>query len=140
MLGAAPELGRHTLVDAEIGRQAQDIIGRLQAYRDAGELPERVVVQIGENGPVTGGELAELRRVLKGVARVVIVNVRVPRSWGDSVNASLEKFVSRWPEARLADWYDASARQGLLYDDATHPRPEGQKIYTRIVRQALRER
>ena len=140
MLGAAPELGRHTLVDAEIGRQAQDIIGRLQAYRDAGELPERVVVQIGENGPVTGGELAELRRVLKGVARVVIVNVRVPRSWGDSVNASLEKFVARWPEARLADWYDASAKQGLLYDDATHPRPEGQKIYTRIVRQALRER
>ena len=124
MLGAAPELGRHTLVDAEIGRQAQDIIGRLQAYRDAGELPERVVVQIGENGPVTGGELAELRRVLKGVARVVIVNVRVPRSWGDSVNA-LAGEVRRPLAARRGSptGTTRAPKQGLLYDDATHPAP-----------------
>ena len=140
MLAAAPELGRHALVDAEIGRQADDIIGRLQAYRDAGELPERVVVQVGENGPVTGSELAQLRQVLKGVGRVVLVNVRVPRAWGDSVNKTLEKTVARWPEARLADWHDASGKRDLLYDDATHPRLEGQKVYTRIVRQALRER
>ncbi|MET0818769.1 MAG: acetyltransferase, partial [Solirubrobacteraceae bacterium] len=128
------------LVDAEIGRQATDIIGRLQAYRDAGQLPNRVVVQIGENGPVTKSEMAELKRVLKGVDRVVLVNVRVPRSWGDSVNEDLEQAVARWPEARLADWYDASDKRDLLYDDATHPRPEGQKVYARIVRQALRER
>ena len=140
MLGAAPELGKQAVVDAEIGRQATDIIGRLQAYRDAGQLPNRVVVQIGENGPVTKSEMAELRRVLKGVERVVLVNVRVPRSWGDAVNEDLEKAVARWPEARLADWYDASDKRDLLYDDATHPRPEGQKVYARIVRQALRER
>ena len=140
MLAAAPELGRLALVDAEIGRQADDIVGRLQAYRDAGELPERVVVQMGENGPVTGSELAQLRQVLKGVGRVVLVNVRVPRAWGDSVNKALEKTVARWPEARLADWYDASDKRGLLYADATHPRTEGQEVYTRIVRQALRER
>ena len=84
--------------------------------------------------------MAELKRVLKGVDRVVLVNVRIPRSWGDSVNEDIEKAVARWPEARLADWYDASDRRGLLYDDATHPRPEGQKVYSRIVRQALRER
>ncbi|MET0684856.1 MAG: acyltransferase family protein [Solirubrobacteraceae bacterium] len=140
MLGAAPELGKQAVVDAEIGRQATDIIGRLQAYRDAGQLPNRVVVQIGENGPVTKSEMAELKRVLKGVDRVVLVNVRVPRSWGDSVNEDLEQAVARWPEARLADWYDASDKRDLLYDDATHPRPEGQKVYARIVRQALRER
>ena len=70
----------------------------------------------------------------------MLVNVRVPRAWGDSVNKTLEKTVARWPEARLADWYDASDKRGLLYDDATHPRLEGQKVYTRIVRQALRER
>jgi hypothetical protein len=140
MLGAAPELGKLAVVDAEIGRQAAHIIGRLQAYRAADQLPNRVVVQIGENGPVTKSEMAELKRVLKGVDRVVLVNVRVPRSWGDSVNEDLEKAVERWPEARLADWYDASDKRDLLYDDATHPRPEGQKAYTRIVRQALRER
>jgi peptidoglycan/LPS O-acetylase OafA/YrhL len=140
MLAAAPELGRHARVDAEIGRQADDIIVRLRAYRDAGELPERVIVQLGENGPVTGSELAQMRQVLDGVGRVVLVNVRVPRDWNDSVNKTLEKTVARWPEARLADWYDASDKRDLLYDDATHPRPAGQEVYTRIVRQALQGR
>jgi peptidoglycan/LPS O-acetylase OafA/YrhL len=140
MLAAAPELGRHARVDAEIGRQADDIIVRLRAYRDAGELPERVIVQLGENGPVTGSELAQMRQVLEGVGRVVLVNVRVPRDWNDSVNKTLEKTVARWPEARLADWYDASDKRDLLYDDATHPRPAGQEVYTRIVRQALQGR
>jgi hypothetical protein len=99
-----------------------------------------VIVQLGENGPVTGSELAQMRQVLEGVGRVVLVNVRVPRDWNDSVNKTLEKTVARWPEARLADWYDASDKRDLLYDDATHPRPAGQEVYTRIVRQALQGR
>jgi hypothetical protein len=78
--------------------------------------------------------------VLAGVARVVLVTVRVPRTWGDSVNASLARLAARWPEARLADWHAASADRDLLYDDATHPRPRGQKVYTRLVREALRAR
>jgi hypothetical protein len=45
--------------------------------------------------------------------------------------------VKDWPAARIADWYDASARAGLLYPDGTHPTPAGQRVYTRLVTRPL---
>ncbi|MEA2279942.1 MAG: hypothetical protein QOK21_549 [Solirubrobacteraceae bacterium] len=138
MLGAQEALGRHMRVDAAVGRQADDIVGRIDAYRAAGRLPSRVVVQIGENGPIPASDLRELRNALRGVRRVVLVNVRVPRSWGAQTNAQLARAVRGWPQARIADWYDASAAPGLLYEDGTHPNPRGARVYAAIVRRALR--
>jgi peptidoglycan/LPS O-acetylase OafA/YrhL len=138
MLGAQDALARRMRVDAAVGRQADDIVGRLDAYRAAGRLPSRVVVQIGENGPIPAGDLRELRHALRGVRRVVFVNVRVTRSWVAQTNAQLARLVRDWPQARLADWYDASAAPGLLYDDGTHPNPRGARVYAGLVRRALR--
>jgi peptidoglycan/LPS O-acetylase OafA/YrhL len=138
MLGAEEALARRMRVDAAVGRQADDIVGRLDAYRATGHLPSRVVIQIGENGPIPAGDLRELRHALRGVQRVVLVNVRVPRSWEEQTNQQLARAVRDWPQARLADWYSASAAPGLLYEDGTHPNPRGARVYMRIVRQALR--
>jgi hypothetical protein len=139
MLAAQDALAaRRIRVDAAVGRQTDDIVGRLDAYRASRRLPSRVIVQIGENGPILGGELRELRRALRGVRRVVLVNVRVPRSWGADTNAKLARAVHGWPQARLADWYDASEGAGLLYADETHPTPRGARVYARVVRAALR--
>jgi peptidoglycan/LPS O-acetylase OafA/YrhL len=138
MLGAQEALARGMRVDAAVGRQADDIVGRLDAYRATGRLPSRVVIQIGENGPIPEGDLRELRHALRGVRRVVLVNVRIPRSWGAQTNQQLARAVRGWPQARLADWYAASAAPGLLYEDGTHPNPRGARVYARIVRQALR--
>jgi peptidoglycan/LPS O-acetylase OafA/YrhL len=137
MLAAQPELERRATVDAAVGRQVPDILARLAQYRDAGKLSDRVIVQIGENGPLTDDDVAELRAVLRGVQRVVLINVRVPRSWDEEVNAALAAAVRDWPAARLADWHDASARAGLLYPDGAHPTPAGQRVYTRLIRRAL---
>ncbi len=138
MLGAQEALPRRFRVDAAVGRQADDIVGRLDAYRAAGRLPSRVVIQIGENGPIPASDLRELRHALRGVQRVVLVTVRVPRSWCAQTNQQLARAVRGWPQARLADWYAASAASGLLYEDGTHPNPRGARVYARIVRQALR--
>jgi peptidoglycan/LPS O-acetylase OafA/YrhL len=138
MLAARPELERRVVVDAAIGRQLPDILARLRRYRVAGTLPDRVVVQIGENGPVTRADIEGLRRTLRDVRRVVLVNVRVPRNWDGAVNAALADAVADWPAARLADWYAASARAGLLYPDGTHPTRAGQRVYARLVERALR--
>jgi peptidoglycan/LPS O-acetylase OafA/YrhL len=138
MLAAQPALGRHATVDAAVGRQANDIIGRLESYRAAGALPSRVIVQIGENGPIFADDMRAMRSVLHGVRRVVLVNLRVPRRWNDDVNARLARAVENWPEARLADWYRASARPGVLWGDGTHPNPRGQRVYARVVARALR--
>jgi peptidoglycan/LPS O-acetylase OafA/YrhL len=137
MLASESALGRHMTVDAAVGRQASDVIARLERYRAADRLPRRVVVQVGENGPIGSDEIRALRETLRDVQRVVLVNVRVPRTWVAETNDVLTRAVKGWPQARVADWYDASAGADLLYDDATHPTPQGRRVYARIVRQAL---
>jgi peptidoglycan/LPS O-acetylase OafA/YrhL len=140
MLGAQTALGRHATVDAAVGRQTSDIIGRLEAYKASGQLPDRVIVQVGENGPVWGADVKRLRAVLADVPEVLIVNVRVPRSWQDQVNGILDETVANWPQAHVVDWHDASvARPALLYDDQTHPNPDGQEVYAKLVERALRQ-
>jgi peptidoglycan/LPS O-acetylase OafA/YrhL len=141
MLGARAalerRLGPRTLVDAAVGRQTGDVIERLAAYRAAGRLPPRVVVQLGDNGPVWGADARRLRTALRGVRRVVLVNVRVPRSWEGEVDGMLVQAARGWPAARLADWRAASGRGDLLYDGA-HPNLAGQSVYARVVARALR--
>ena len=140
MLGAQTALGRHATVDAAVGRQTADIIGRLEAYKASGQLPDRVIVQIGENGPVWGADIKRLREVLADVPEVLLVNVRVPRSWQDQVNGILQETVANWPQAHVVDWHDASvSRPGLLYDDQTHPNPDGQEVYAKLVERSLRQ-
>ncbi|MGH2876991.1 MAG: hypothetical protein ACRDLV_12140, partial [Solirubrobacteraceae bacterium] len=82
-------------------------------------------------------DAAHLRAALTGVAHVVLVNVRVPRSWEGEVNDQLRQLVSGWPQAKIADWYDASQDPSLLYD-GIHPDPDGQRAYARVIAKALR--
>jgi peptidoglycan/LPS O-acetylase OafA/YrhL len=128
----------HARVDAAVARQPAEIVERLQAYRDAGGLPPVVVVQSGENGPLYRDDLLALKHVLRGVPRVVLVNVRSPEaSWADDTNEKLDELKSTWPQATVADWHDASDDGDLLYDDGTHPNPAGAAVYARIVRRAI---
>jgi peptidoglycan/LPS O-acetylase OafA/YrhL len=140
MLGAQPALqralGRRARIDAAVGRQAGDIAERIEAYALDDALPDRVVVQVGENGPLTDDDMARLHAVLRGIPRVVFVNVRVPRSWQAESNKVLEDGIEDWPEARIADWYSASSDSELLFDGA-HPTEEGQAVYARVVEKAL---
>jgi peptidoglycan/LPS O-acetylase OafA/YrhL len=141
MLGCAPvleqRLGSRLRVDAVVGRQAFDTIERLAEYRAHGALPPTVIVQIGDNGPVWSSDMQRLRTVLSGVPHVVIVNVRVARSWQNEVNSELASYVSSWPQAVLANWYSHSSESLLV--DGVHPSVPGRSIYASVVVDALRE-
>lgn len=143
MLGAEEALrealGPDARIDAAVGRQAVDVIERVEGYALDGALPDEVIVQIGENGPLTQGDIDRLHAVLRGLERVVLVNVRVPRNWEAQSNQVLEDALEDWPEARLADWYGASADPSLLADGA-HPTEAGQEVYAQVVKRALRRR
>jgi peptidoglycan/LPS O-acetylase OafA/YrhL len=139
MLAAQPALEHrlHARVDATVGRFNAAILDRLQVYRDAGALPPNVVVQVGDNDPLTGAQLARLRAVLRGVPDVVLVNIREPdESWEGEVNAALAQAVRSWPAASVADWRSASANQSLTWD-GTHPNPAGQDVYADVVARSL---
>lgn len=140
MLGCAPylerQLGSRLRVDAVVARQTPDTIKRLARYAADGALPPTVIVQLGNNGPVWYDELVHLRRLLRATKRVVLVNVRVDRSWQDEVNQTLQSFVGQWPKATLADWYSHSGPKLLV--DGVHPSYGGCKVYARVILSALR--
>jgi peptidoglycan/LPS O-acetylase OafA/YrhL len=141
MLGCAPvleqRLGSRLRVDAVVGRQAVDTISRLAEYRTHGDLPPTVIVQIGDNGPVWYSNLQRLREVLGGVSHVVLVNVRVARSWQGEVDRTLAEYVDSWPQAVLANWYAHSSESLLV--DGVHPSVAGRAIYAGVVLEALRK-
>ena len=140
MLGAAANLealiGRRLRVDAVVGRQAEATIARLAQYRAAGRLPREVIVQIGDNGPVWYSDMQNLRRVLRGVPVVVIVNVRLARSWQGEVDHQLAQYVRTWPQAVLANWF-AHSTQAMLVD-GVHPQVWARAVYARVVYDALK--
>jgi peptidoglycan/LPS O-acetylase OafA/YrhL len=141
MLGASAALeaalGPELHIDAVVSRQPEQTIGRLFAYRAAGSLPSRVIVHIGDNGPVYYADLERLKAALAGVRLVVVVNVRVATSWQGEVNSELAQAVVGWHQATLADWYDASAGSGLLAD-GTHTTPQGASVFAALIARAIR--
>ena len=140
MLGASAALesalGSQLHVDAVVSRQPEETIARLFAYRAAHSLPRRVIVHIGDNGPVYYADVLRLRQALAGVPLVVIINVRVATSWQDEVNSELAYAVKGWHEATIADWYDSSAAPGIVVD-GTHTTPRGADLFAALIARAI---
>jgi peptidoglycan/LPS O-acetylase OafA/YrhL len=140
MLGASTELeaalGPELHIDAVVSRQPEQTIARLFAYRAEGSLPHRVIVHIGDNGPVYYADVLRLKAALAGVPLVVIVNVRVDTSWEAEVNNELYYAVKGWHEATVADWFDASGGPDTLVD-GTHTTPHGAQLLAALLARAI---
>jgi peptidoglycan/LPS O-acetylase OafA/YrhL len=140
MLGAATdlanELGGQVVVNAQEGRQATAYAPLIDHYRKRGQLPDTVVLQLGNNGPVYSDQLNAIRQALSGVDHVYFVNVEVPRSWQSEVDGELSSFVNGWPQAKVIDWYD-TVQADMTYD-GIHLNPSGQTAYTNLLKTAVR--
>jgi peptidoglycan/LPS O-acetylase OafA/YrhL len=140
MLGASTELeaalGPELHIDAVVSRQPEETIARLLTYRAEGSLPQRVIVHIGDNGPVYWADIERLRAALSGVPLVVIVSVRVDTSWQNEVNTELLAAVKSWPQATMANWNAVSGGTGLLAD-GTHTTPRGARLFASVIAAAI---
>ncbi len=141
MAGAADalrrEFGSDAIIDAKESRQPTDYARVVDRYRDAGLLPDHVVVQIGNNGPVWSDDLIALHDALAGVDHVYLVNVEVPRSWEGEVNSELAEFVGGWPEATVVDWHSAVMDNADLTYDQIHLTPDGEALYASLIALAI---
>src|SRR5690606_2205096 len=121
MLGASQALqralGSRAVIDAAVSRQF-DVGAAIVEQQLVSREPDTVIIHLGNNGYVPFDELEALMKRLRGTDRVVLVNVRVPLQWQDSVNDALDYAVSRYDNAVLVDWHAASDRPGLLVDGA----------------------
>ncbi len=139
MLGAAGALGQAGTVevDAVEGRQAAAFVSSLQARHAAGGFPPVVVVQMGDNGPVTQGQLDAVMAALEGVKRVVFINLHVDRPWQDGNNALIDGMARRYANVRVADWHGASSGHADYFWDGIHLRPAGAAVYGSLVAAAV---
>jgi peptidoglycan/LPS O-acetylase OafA/YrhL len=133
----ADALGRHAVVDAAEGRQPADYASVVDQYRASGDLPNRVVVQMGNNGPVYYDDIQALKESLEGVPHVYLVNVLVPRSWQAEVISALDEAVETWPEAEVVDWFGTV--QGDMLYDGVHVDPDGAEVYADLIADSVRE-
>jgi hypothetical protein len=96
-----------------------------------------VVIHLGTNGYIKYSDIHELLEDVAKRRRVVLVTVRVPLEWQDSVNALLRSEAKRFKNVRIADWYGASGASGLVVDGA-HTTQSGMRVYARTIAAQLR--
>ncbi|MEP7215385.1 MAG: acyltransferase family protein [Anaerolineaceae bacterium] len=137
MLGAAYQLGA-TLgsveIDAAVGRQSASAISVLNAYRAGGGLPSVVIIDIGNNGTLTPGQIDSVMEALAGVAKVIFVTVRVDRPWEEGNNANIWDARGRHPNIFIADWHAASTGHPEYFQgDGIHLRQEGAQAFADLL-------
>jgi hypothetical protein len=108
-------------VDAAVSRQWSTGVAVVASMRANGDLPPRVVIDLGTNGPISNGDFREMMAQLSGCARVVFVTVHLDRSWQDEVNGVLRSQAPGYPNAVIADWATLAAQHPeWFYSDGTH--------------------
>ena len=125
-------------VDAVIGRQFDASLAVAHALRDAGSLGEIVIVHLGNNGPVTEGQLDELMDTLSVAARVVVVNDKVPRPWEEHNNNLYAAAVPRFANAVLVDWHAVGdSHPDAFVDDGVHMTQAGVQLYMDLLHSGM---
>jgi hypothetical protein len=125
MLGAADEmhqrLGASGYIDAKLNRYFSEAAPIIHDLRAKGALGRVVIIHLGTNGPVSNSDVDSVMAELNGVPNVLLVTVRVDRSWQDEVNQTLRNAATRYPNVQIVDWYSYSAGHGDWFQsDGTH--------------------
>jgi peptidoglycan/LPS O-acetylase OafA/YrhL len=126
-------------IDAQVGRQVQPGLSVVQTLAAGGSLRPIVVVGLGTNGPISAGQIRELRGIIGPDRELVLVNTFGPQPWEHESNASLDAAARYNKHTELADWDRAIAgHPALLWSDGIHPDPAGARLYARVVLAAIR--
>ncbi|HEX5189526.1 MAG TPA: acyltransferase family protein [Streptosporangiaceae bacterium] len=140
MLASAPELATAMpgiSINAKISRAMIAGISIVDKLARSRRLRRVVIVGLGTNGPITAGQVRQLRSAV-GDRWLVLINTFVPRSWEHEVNTTLARAARRYPNVLLVNWHNAiEHHQGLLWNDDIHPQPVGGKLYARVVRKVV---
>jgi peptidoglycan/LPS O-acetylase OafA/YrhL len=143
MLAAAPGLtsvfGSGITVDAEVGRQVDAGVARLQQYRSSGALAtfKTVVIGLGTNGALTPDLFDQFVTVLAGVPNVVFVDSYADRPWVATTNTTLAQLIPQHPGWVEDHWTTVAPGPGLLYPDGIHPTPTGATAYADLLATTL---
>ena len=140
MLGAANVLTeRGVTVDALKSRPFRQALEIANYMKSINRLGSVVIIHLGTNNTVDAQTLDEIMVPLKEVPLVLFVNVHVPaEARQNKNNLLLSEMPSRYENVKVFDWNAvANAHPEYLYNDQTHIRIEGQKVYADLMMQAI---
>ncbi len=141
MVDASPYLQQmlpDIAIDAQVGQQLYQVQAAVPELKAKGVIGNRLILELGTNGPFSVAQLETLLTSLGPMQRIVLVNTRVPRPWQQQVNATIAAVAQSYPNTVMVDWYAASAPfPQYFYPDGVHLDPDGAKFYASLLVQAL---
>ena len=127
------EIFKNASVDAKVSRQFTDLPKVLEYLKENKKLKNIVVIHLGTNGVINKESFETSMKLLEG-KKVYLMNTVVPKPWEKSVNKSLQEWSEDYKNITIIDWYKyAKGEKQLFYKDATHPKPEGAKVYAEFI-------
>jgi hypothetical protein len=141
MVDAAPYLEQSLpgiAIDAQVGLQLSQVQSAVPQLKGEGAIGNRLILELGTNGPYTSAQLVALLDSLGPMRRIVLVNTRVPRSWQQQVNDTIAGVSRTYPNTTVVNWYaDSAAYPQYLYPDGVHLNATGAKYYASLLVRAL---
>ena len=142
MIGAkdrlAARLGPRFSMNAKVARQASEFVALARRLKRRGGKVDALILQMGNNGPLYGNDMEDLRKATSNVGELFLVTDHAPVSWQDESNHALEEADATWPHTTLIDWAPiAAAHENLLWD-GIHLTPAAAGIYTRLIARTVR--
>lgn len=128
------------IIDATVSRQLINTFGTVESLKSQGALNKIVLMGLGTNGPFTQDDFDEMMNTIGSDKTVFWVNVSVPRTWQDQVNNLLAENTKKYSNLHVIDWKNFIAgHPDWLYDDQTHPTPDGSKYYSAFIAKQIIE-
>ncbi len=129
----AARFGPSFSMNAKLGRQADEFVTLAQRLKRRGGHVDALIIQMGNNGPLYGDEMEDLRKATSEVGELFLVTDHAPVSWQSESNHALEEADETWPHTTLIDWGSAAAAHENLLWDGIHLTPGGAGVYARLV-------
>lgn len=121
-------------IHAEVGEQVQTAIEKLKELQKEKKIANIVFIDLGSNGMFKEKQWQEIYSILGTKRQIYLMNVRVPRSWQNNVNKTVENAAAAHKNVHEIDWYNATAnKKELFYDDKIHPNVEGGQYFASLV-------
>lgn len=127
-------------VEGKVGRQMSQAGKLIQELSAEGKLGDRIIIELGTNGPFSKDQLRNLLTSLSEAKQILVVTTRVPKRWQDTVNSNIKDVVAEFNNAKVVDWYTASeGKDEFFYKDGVHLKPDGSRFYASLLVQGLQE-
>src|SRR5487761_394276 len=141
MIDAAPYL-RQLLpgiaIDAIEGQQLYQVQAAVPKLREQRVIGDRLILELGTNGPYSPAALNNLISSFGPMRRVVLVNSFVPRPWEQFVNQTIAAVARQHANITVVNWFALGAKHpSYFYPDGIHLNPVGARYYASLIAAAI---